>query len=123
MSTQTTTTLRERVDDLNRMILEGKILEAFDTYYAPDVVMEERDNRREGFEANRAFEESFVNNLTAFRGAEIRAVGVDEKNGVAMVEWFFDYSHKEWGDMKYTQVARQVWKDGKVVHERFYHTN
>ncbi len=38
-----------------------------------------------------------------------------------MVEWFMDYTHKEWGDKKGLQVAVQHWKDGKIVNEKFYY--
>ena len=35
--------LRTNVDQLNQMILEGKILEAFDKFYADDVVMQDNN--------------------------------------------------------------------------------
>jgi len=38
-----------------------------------------------------------------------------------MVEWHFDYTHKDWGIRNYTQVAVQDWKDGKIVKEKFYY--
>lgn len=115
-------TIRERVDDLNNMILQGQILDAFDKYYAEDVVMQDIGSEpRVGKPACRAFEVSFVENLTAFRGAEIKSIAVNEEDGVAMIEWFFDYTHKEWGDQKYDQVAVQYWKDGQIVKETFYH--
>ena len=108
------------VTELNALILQGKILEAFDKFYANDVVMQENENApRVGKVANRAFEEAFVGNLTAFRGAEVKAVAVGD--GVAMVEWFMDYTHKEWGDKKSMQVSVQHWKDGKIVSEKFYY--
>lgn len=114
--------LREQVNDLNNMILQGQILDAFDKYYAEDVVMAEAGQEpRVGKAACRAFEESFVSSLTAFRGAEVKAVATDEENGVAMVEWFFDYTHKEWGDRTYDQVAVQHWKDGQIVKETFFY--
>ncbi len=112
--------LKEKVDSLNQMILEGKILEAFDQYYADDVVMQDNDSApREGFKTCRDFEENFVNSLTAFRGAKVNNVLISEDAGVAAIEWWFDYSHKEWGDRNYTQVAVQRWKDGKIVSEKF----
>ncbi|RMF61904.1 MAG: nuclear transport factor 2 family protein [Bacteroidetes bacterium] len=114
--------LRERVDELNRMILQGKILEAFEQFYADDVVMQENDEEpRVGKAVNRAYEEAFVNGLTEFRGARLENVAVDEEKGVAFCEWFFDYTHKDFGSRTYHQVARQIWKDGKIVNERFYH--
>ena len=117
-------TLKEKVEDLNQMILEGKILDAFDKYYAPDVVMQDNDTPvRKGFESCRKFEESFVNNLTAFRGAKVNNVLISEDAGVAAIDWWMDYSHKEWGDRNYHQVAVQRWKDGKIVSEKFVYNN
>jgi hypothetical protein len=102
------------------MILQGKILEAFDMFYADEVTMQENETPvRVGKVANRAFEAAFVGSLTAFRGAEVKAVAFGED--VAMVEWFMDYTHKDWGDKKGTQVAVQHWKDGKIVSEKFYY--
>ena len=122
MATATGTSLREKVDDLNRMILEGKILEAFDKYYADDVVMVDPGQPpREGKAANREYEEQFVNGLEEFREAEVRAVAVDEASGVAMAEWLMDFRHSAFGDVRREQVSVQHWKDGQIVRERFYY--
>jgi len=40
-------------------------------------------------------------------------------DNVTMVQWKNDYTHKEWGERRYTQVAVQEWKDGKIVREQF----
>jgi len=40
---------------------------------------------------------------------------------VAFIEWFMDFTHSAWGDLVQEQVAVQRWKDGQIVHERFYH--
>ena len=116
--------IKDKVTELNNMILEGKILEAFDKFYADDIVMQDNDNPpRQGKEECRKFEEDFVNNLTDFRNARVKRLLVSEDAGVAAVEWDFDYSHKEWGDRDYTQVAVQEWKDGKIVREQFLYDN
>lgn len=113
-------TLKDHVNDLNQMILEGKIIDAFEKYYAEDVVMQDNETpQREGKEACRQFEHDFVNKLTEFRGAEVKNVLVAEDAGVAAVEWHFDYTHADWGERKYDQVAVQRWKDGKIVSEKF----
>ncbi len=116
--------IKESVDQLNAMILGGDILGAFDKFYADEVVMQDNEtDLRVGKPACRAFEESFVNNLTAFRGAKVHNVMVSEEAGVAAIEWSFDYTHKEWGDRNYTQVAVQRWQDGKIVSEKFVYNN
>ncbi|HVG12124.1 MAG TPA: nuclear transport factor 2 family protein [Flavisolibacter sp.] len=114
--------LKENVAQLNSMILEGKILDAFDTFYAPTVTMQDNDLPiREGFETNRAFEEAFVGGLTEFRGAKVLNTIISDD--IVATEWWFDYTHKDWGTRNYTQVAVQRWKDGKIVEEKFYYNN
>ena len=63
-------TVRENVEALNQMILQGEMLDAFDKYYADEVVMQENVNDPvSGKSANRVNEEGFVSGITAFRGA------------------------------------------------------
>lgn len=113
-------TIREKVEDLNKMILGGQVLEAFDKHYHEEVVMSENNqDPLVGKAACRQKEEMFVNGLTAFRGAEVKNIAVGEN--VSMVEWFFDYTHKDWGDKTYHQVAVQEWKDGQIIKETFYY--
>ena len=116
------TDLKTHVDALNQMILEGKILEAFEKYYAEDVVMQDNDYPvRSGKTVSRVYEESFVNGLTEFRGAKV--VNTLISDGIAVVEWWFDYTHKEYGVRNYTQVSVQRWKNGQIVEEKFYYNN
>ena len=112
--------LKDLVEDLNSMILKGQVMEAFEIYYHNDVVMQENEQTPTiGKAANREREEQFLANLVEFRKAEAKAIAVGDN--VTMVEWLFDYTHKEWAKKTYHQVAVQRWKDGKIMHERFYY--
>ncbi len=112
--------LLERIHDLNDMILQGKALEAFDKYYHEDIVMQENDHPPVvGKVANRQREEDFFGAITEFRGA--RPLKVTVGNNLTMVEWHFDYTHKDWGVRKFNQVTVQEWKDGQIISERFYY--
>jgi hypothetical protein len=114
--------LKELVSELNQMILEGKILEAFDKFYADDIVMQDNNYpQRVGKTENRTYEEAFVNGIIEFRGAKVENILVSD--GIAVVEWWFDYTHKDYGIRNYKQVAVQRWKDGKIVEEKFYYNN
>ena len=116
--------VRDDVNALNGMILQGQILDAFDQYYADDVVMQENNEEpRVGKATNRTYEEAFVNGLTAFNGAEVQALAVNEDDGTAMIQWWMDFSHKDYGDISRTQVSVQQWKNGQIVHERFFYGN
>lgn len=112
--------IKELVEGLASMIKEGKILEAFDKYYADDVVMQENNEEpRVGKEANRAFEQAFVNGIVEVRKMDILGIAVGEN--YSTMESYIDATHKDWGEMKMSQVAVQRWKDGKVVNEKFYY--
>ncbi len=116
------TDLKTLVDGLNQKILDGKILDAFEEYYSDDVVMQDNDYpARVGKDICRTYEEAFVNGLTEFRGAKV--VNTLLSDGIAVVEWWFDYTHKDYGVRNYNQVCVQRWKNGKIVEEKFYYNN
>ncbi len=114
--------LRTNVDQLNQMILEGKILDAFEKFYADDVVMQDNDYPvRVGKDVNRQYEQAFVGGLTAFRGAKVLSTIISED--VAAIEWWMDFDHKDYGTRNYRQIAVQRWKGGKIVEEKFYYNS
>lgn len=112
--------IKERERELNRMILEGRAMDAFEKFYAEDVVMQEGDEEPiEGKDVNRQREEEFFGNVTEFRGAEVKDVAVGD--GVSMSVWSYDYTHADWGDQAYDQVAVREWNDeGRIQRERFF---
>jgi len=107
--------------ELNDMILQGKILEAFDKFYADDVVMKEEDKERVGKEANREYEEQFVGALEEFHAAEIVSRAVDEENNVTLSEWHNEMTLEGVGRVEQKQVAVRTWnEDGQITSEKFY---
>jgi hypothetical protein len=114
--------IENSLHELNNMVLSGNLLEAFDKYYHDDVSMQENDlPPTVTKEANRQREIEFLNNITEFRGAEVKGIGV--RDNISFAVWNYDYSHKEWGMRNYSQVAIQEWKDGKIIKEKFVYTN
>lgn len=113
--------IRERVDQLNSLVLEGKIMEAMREFYTDDVVMAENDNPPTvGLAANLDREQAFVDNTTWY-GAEVKGVAIGD--GISMVEWWLDFHNIQYGNrLAFTQVAVQRWRDGKIYDERFYYT-
>lgn len=114
--------LLENICDLNDLILQGKLLEAFETYYHEDVVIQENENPpTKGKSANREREKEFLSSIIEFRMAKPLKVAFGE--GISMVEWHFDYTHKDWGIRNHTQISVQEWKDGQIINEKFYYNS
>ena len=107
--------------ELNDMILQGQILEAFDKFYADDVVMEEDGSTREGKEANREYEEQFVGSLEEFHAADIKARAVDTDTNTTLSEWYNHMTLEGVGEVEQEQVSVRTWnEDGQITHEKFY---
>ena len=115
--------LKERVEALNNMILSGHSLDAFEKFYAEEIVMQENEDAPTvGKTANRIREEENAENIVEFRHAEVKNILVSDNTTV--VEWDYDFTHKEWGDRKYTQVSVQRWNnEGQIVNEKFYYNS
>ena len=112
----------ERAQDLYKMIFSGQLMDAFEKYYAEDVVMTEvGEEPRRGKEANRAYEEKFASGLAEVHGANIAAIASNEETGHVFIENSMDFTHKEWGRQNLVQVSVQTWKDGQIIDEKFYH--
>jgi hypothetical protein len=114
--------IENSLKDLNGLVLEGKMMDAFEKYYHDDVVMQENEMAPiVSKDANRQREIEFLNSITEFRGAEVKALAVDKN--ISFVIWSYDYTHREWGVRNYTQVSVQEWKDGKIIKEKFVYAN
>jgi len=112
--------LLKKIDDLNELVRKGKVLEAFEKYYHDDVIMQENENPPTiGKAANLQREREFYLSLTEFRNAQPLKITVGENT--SMVEWQFDYTHKDWGVRNYKQVSVQDWKDGRIIKEQFFY--
>ena len=107
-------------NELNQMILNGQAMDAFEKYYADDVVMQENDQPpRVGKAANREFEQQFFGSIKEFHGATLGDVAVS--GDVSFSEWTFDVTFQDGNRVANPQVTRRKWQNGKVINERFYH--
>lgn len=104
---------------LNEMINQGKALEAFEEFYADDVVMMENDEVFEGKEVNRQREKEFFGSIAEVHSAGIGTSAV--RGDVSFCEQHFDVTFKDGRRVKMEEVAVRWWRDGKVAKERFYY--
>ncbi len=111
----------ERATDLYTQVGQGKLMDAFEQYYAENVVMAEPKGTREGKDACRKSEEDFLASVEAFHGMEIKAMSEDTNNGKVLIEVDMDITFKGGHRTLMEQVAVQQWENGQIVHERFYY--
>ncbi len=121
-ATLTQPRLADRVAQLNNYILQGRIIEAMQEFYANDAAMQENNKPAVvGLAANIEREKQFLAYVKQWKSFNIRAVGVDEARGVALVQSDFEFDAVDGKTLRYDQVSVQTWRDGKIVHEKFYY--
>lgn len=110
----------DRMNELIDWIAQGKIVEAIDEFYHPDCEMQENLNEPcVGIEANKKREEEFLAAVKEWKTFNVTAKG--EGENVTFYESDFSFLNTDDQLVEYNQVSVQRWKDGKIIHERFYY--
>jgi hypothetical protein len=117
-----TTTISERVAQLQGFINEGKIIEAMNEFYSPLISMQENNEQPTiGLEANIAREKEFLSVVKEWKWTKWTATAVNEADGVSILEYAFEFVNTDDQTVVYEQATVQRWVEGKIVSERFYH--
>lgn len=112
----------DKVTEMYNMLGKGKMMEAFEKYYAENVVMiEATGDMREGKDKNREFELQFLDSVKEMHGGGVSSITSNEDAKVTMVESWMDTTFKDGNRMKMEEVAVQYWERDQIVKERFYY--
>ena len=109
-----------RIDELLDYIREGRVMDAMKEFYADDCIMEEPAyGQTVGLAANLEREQKFVDSVKEFRNFEANKVAVGEN--CSIYENVMDWTDVNGQEIHVEQVSAAEWRDGKIVHERFYY--
>lgn len=115
-----TTNLQERLTDLFDYIRQGKIIEAMNEFYDKDTVMQDNANPpTQGLAANIEREKQFLSGVKEWKAFNVSASGVGDN--VTFYECSLDFIATSGQPVHMEQVSVAKWKNGKIVHERFYY--
>lgn len=110
---------RERVTQLIEWVQTGRAMEAYREFYAPDAVMQENDEPpRTNVEQSIERQATLTKNITL---NEFRADSVLVDGDRAAIVWVLDATTPDGKNFHQEEVAVSTWKDGKIVHERFFY--
>ncbi len=120
MSSLTTVRLEDRLKELHRYIREGRILDALSEFYDEDVAMQENANPPTvGLDANVEREKQFLKTVKEWKSFEVKSFAVGDE--VTFYEAVFDFIDTNGRPVHSEQVDVAKWRNGKIVHERFYY--
>ena len=105
---------------LNKLLLAGKALEAFERFYAEDIEIQDNDSPPVvGKQANRAREQAFFNAIDKLHRVELLGWAVNGDRSYS--EWIYEFTLRGGGRERMCEVSARRWRDGKVAHERYYY--
>lgn len=109
----------ETIQDLLDHIRSARLPEAIEKFYADDVVMQDNSNPPViGKQANRDREQAFAE---AIARASLDVKSITLAGDRVALEYVLDVLLKDGSHLILDQVSIQHWKDGKIIHERFYY--
>lgn len=115
-----TTNVQQRLNDLFGYIRQGKIIEAMTEFYDKDAAMQENANPPTvGQAANIEREKQFMSGVKEWKGFNVTASAVGDN--VTFYECSLDFIATSGQAVHMEQVVVSKWRDGKIVHERFYY--
>jgi ketosteroid isomerase-like protein len=115
-----TTNLQQRLQELFGYIRQGKIIEAMNEFYDKDTVMQDNANPpTKGLAANIEREKQFGSAVKEWKGFTVTASGVGDN--VTFYGAALDWIATDGTPIHLEQVSVAKWKNGKIVHERFYY--
>ncbi|MFO0699209.1 MAG: ester cyclase [Nitrospira sp.] len=120
MTSVTTVLLEGRLKNLHSCIQEGCHIEALNEFCDRAVMMQENANPPTiGRDANIERENQFFNNVKEWKGFEVKSFAVGDD--VTFYEAAVDFIATNGQPVHHEQVAVAKWRNGKIVHERFYY--
>ena len=119
-STKTANNTNVRIDELIRYIQNGRILDAMNEFYAPDVRMQENGNAPTvGLAANIERERQFLAGVKEWKAFDVLSKAVS--SDVSFVENRLEFVAANGTTVRMQQVSVARWRDGQIVDERFYY--
>ena len=112
--------LREKLNDLNALIVAFKFHEALNKFYDEEVLVYE--NEQLSNRGLKAYHDGATEYLKNISNASATLISTMVSDGITVTEWRYMFEHNQWGKWDKVQVSIQRWKNGKIVLERHHYS-
>ena len=111
----------EKITEVLALLSEGQFIKAMTEYLDNDVQLFEGNNpAKKGLEFCLAEEEKLLSTVTEFNGYKVLS-GPAVKGDTTFYEAVMEFKTNDGQSHKFEQVVRSIWKNGKIINERYYH--
>ncbi|RXK85663.1 hypothetical protein [Filimonas effusa] len=116
-------TLKDQVQALNFLILNGEAIRAMELYYADDV--EKKENEELPMRGKQNCIDIEISNQQKLKEVHAKLLNqaLDPEKNVVFSEWEYIYTYKDNRKFLLRTVSVQQWQNGLVVREKYYYKN
>lgn len=113
--------LKDLVQALNFLILNGETIRGMEIYYGDNVEMQDNDEAPRVGKANCLEVEK--NNLSKLKEVHTKLINqaVDSDKGIVFSEWENTYVYKDGRKFILHTVSVQTWQNDVVIKEKYYY--
>jgi hypothetical protein len=103
----------------NELVLNGKMIEATQTYFASDAKSIDFDGSRTRNQAEMITKmENFLGAIAKVNGITLNHSAVT--GNVSFAEFTFDFDMVDGSKILWHEILRSVWQDGKIIDEQYF---
>jgi ketosteroid isomerase-like protein len=111
---------RDAVEGLVALVEKGAFIEALEACYADDAVTyENQGDARRGLAKLIELERGVMASFKNIRSRCVRPFFIDGDH--VAIRWQFEFETAAGHVVKMDEIAHQLWRDGKIVEERFFY--
>ncbi len=113
----------EKAQQLQQMMEQGQMNEAFEQFYHEDVRIIEGPSGevRNGKQAQREAIKEWQSSIKEVHGAGVGSICSNEANNTTTAESWIDVTFQNGNRWKMEEVAIQKWQDEQIIEEKFYY--
>jgi predicted flap endonuclease-1-like 5' DNA nuclease len=112
-------TLKEKVENMDRLVLTGKFVEAVEQFFHPEAIAHSAHaDRKSGKAAKIESLKTFFNGIRQINHIKLHSYAVGDE--VTMSEFTFDFTSIYGSPVLWHEVIRRRWKDGLVYDEKYF---
>ncbi|MEN9611462.1 MAG: hypothetical protein RLZZ628_2276 [Bacteroidota bacterium] len=112
-------TLKEKVENMDSLVLTGKFIEAVEQYFHPEAIAHPAQADRKNGKATKIESlKAFFNGIRQINHIQLHSYAVGEE--VTMSEFTFNFTSVYGSPVTWHEVIRRRWKDGLVYDEQYF---
>jgi hypothetical protein len=111
--------LQEFVNNMNEIVSQGKLIDAAEKYYAPNIKTIEFDGRvTESRQAAMKKLTDFVNSIQKVN--TIKLLRSSAYGDASFAEFILDFEMKDGSNIYLHEIVRSIWENRLVIEERYF---